>query len=183
MQIAMAFLPVGAENQLKSALPKPAHALEPDAFRRVMGSLPTGVTVVTARTHSGRPKGATVNTCASVSLSPPLLLVCLDQRSSSLDAVRETGVFAVNVLGGGQEPLARRFASSAVDKFDGIRCKEGTLKVPLLVDSLAHAECEVVQLIEAGDHTVVIGLVVDGAARDGLPVIYYRRQYGVWPGP
>ncbi len=150
------------------------------AFRRVMGSLPVGVTVVTARDPNGAPKGLTVSACSSVSMDPPLLLVCIDRRSSSLEAIKATRRFAVNILRAGQEALAARFASRSEDKFGGVPCLRGRLDVPLLEGTLAYAECELFRTIDAGDHTILIGLIIHGDTRDAVPLTYFRRQYGAW---
>ena len=157
-----------------------AKGLGAAAFRRIMGSLPVGVTVVTARDADGVPKGLTVSACSSVSLDPPLLLVCIDHRSSSLETIKATGTFAVNILHAEQRALAARFASRCEDKFAGVPCVNGKLNLPLLDGSLAYAECVTFKAIEAGDHTILIGLILHGGARDAVPLTYFRRQYGAW---
>lgn len=154
--------------------------LNADTFRRIMGSLPAGVTIVTARDAASNPKGLTVSACSSVSMEPPLLLVCIDRRSSSLEAIKATGAFAVNILHAGQQDLAARFASRCEDKFADLSYGKGALDVPLLEGTLAYAECELVQSVDAGDHSILIGLIVHGDARDNVPLTYFRRQYGTW---
>src|ERR671928_1708788 len=94
------------------AMPQPLHPVGPDRFRSVMGHFATGVTVVTATSPQG-PVGMTANAVCSLSLDPLLLLVCFDRTARTLNVVRETGRFGVNVLAAGQEPLARLFASKA----------------------------------------------------------------------
>jgi len=155
--------------------------LDADGFRRVMGSLPAGVTIVTSRDAEGHPKGLTVSACSSVSLEPPLLLVCVDRRSSSLQAIKATGVFAVNILRAGQQDLAARFASRREDRFTDVSCLSGRLDLPVLEGTVGHAECELFAVVDAGDHAIVIGLIVDGDACDAVPLLYFRRQYGAWP--
>lgn len=151
--------------------------LTSDAFRQIMGSLPTGITIVTARDLDDRPVGLTVNACTSVSLDPPQLLICLQHDSYSLHTIRTTSTFAVNILGGTQECLARRFADRSFDKFDGIDFRSGDTRAPILADVLAYAECEVSKLVDVGDHTIVVGRVVAGSAHAGESLVYFRRQY------
>lgn len=166
----------------KASVPEGAQkvGLNADTFRRIMGSLPAGVTIVTARDAARTPKGLTVSACSSVSIEPPLLLVCINRRSSSLEAIKATGVFAVNILHAGQQDLAALFASRAEDKFAGLAYGRGKLDMPLLDGTLAYAECELMQSIDAGDHSILIGLIVHGDARDKVPLTYFRRQYGTW---
>lgn len=142
-----------------------------------MGSLATGITIVTARDLDEQPVGLTVNACTSVSLDPPQLLVCLQCDSYSLRTIRETSVFAVNILGGAQECLARRFADRRFDKFDGVTFRSGNTRAPILDDVLAYVECEVSKLVDVADHTIVIGRVVAGSSQAGEPLVYFRRQY------
>lgn len=144
-------------------------------FRDVVGTFPTGVTVVTAP----GPAGLTTNAFSSVSLDPPLVLVCFDNGSRTLPAVRECGRFAVNVLRAGQEDLAAVFASKAVaaEKFAAVThtVEHG---VPVLDDALAWIACEVVELVDAGDHTIGIGRVTALEAFEGEPLVFFRGGYG-----
>ena len=148
------------------------------AFRAIMGSFPSGVAVVTARNQRGEPRGMTVTACASVSLDPPLLLVCLATGAATRVAVTRTGVFAVNFLRSGQEAIAARFSQRRPDKFEQVPVRLGRLGVPLIVGALAVAECRVVREVPAGDHIVVIGAVAHGEADKGDPLVYHRRTYG-----
>lgn len=151
-------------------------------FLATMGAFPTGVTVVTSMDEYGHPRGLTCNAFSSVSADPPLLLVCLDHRSSSLDAVLESGRFVVNFLAAGQGPVADRFASRRPDKFWGIRWDTALNGMPILVDAaIAYAACRVVQTTEAGDHTILIGLVEETQPPEpgSEPLVYFRRGYGV----
>jgi 3-hydroxy-9,10-secoandrosta-1,3,5(10)-triene-9,17-dione monooxygenase reductase component len=155
--------------------------VSPDTFRRIMGSLPTGVTIVTTRDAHGEPRGLTVSSCTSVSLDPPLLLICLVRSSRSRAAILRTGSFAVNILEADHEELARRFASPMENKFGELRLYEGLSGMPLLADALATAECEIAQTMEAGDHTIIVGRVVEGHTREGRPLMHFRRQFAPWP--
>jgi flavin reductase (DIM6/NTAB) family NADH-FMN oxidoreductase RutF len=157
-----------------------------ELFLEIMSSFPTGVTVVTTIDASGAPKGLTVSAFCPVSLHPQLVLVCLDNQSSTLVAIKDTARFTVNFLAAGREALARRFASKLDDKFEGLPWE---IPVPdggpvLSEDSGAYVECRVRQTIEAGDHWVVLGEVVGGSLReDHLPLLYGRRTFSTWAIP
>jgi flavin reductase (DIM6/NTAB) family NADH-FMN oxidoreductase RutF len=146
-------------------------------FRDTVGRFPTGVTVVTARGASG-PAGLTTNAFTSLSLDPPLVLVCFDNESRTLPVVREAGRFAVNVLRRGQEDLAAVFASKRVqtEKFSEVAHAERE-GVPVLDDALAWLVCTVRELLPGGDHTVGIGAVETMEAFDGEPLLFWRGEY------
>jgi len=152
--------------------------IAPDEFRRVLGHFATGVTVVTTCDADARPTGLTVSAFASLSLDPPLVLVCVDHKSQTYPALRETGRFAVNVLTASQEAVSRRFASTRLDKFDAVAYRLSPLGVPLIESALAHLECVTVSTHVAGDHTIFVGRVERMWAGDGAPLLYYRGQYG-----
>lgn len=157
--------------------------LDAERFRAIAGSFPSGVTVVTALTGEGTPRGLASSAFCSVSLDPPLILVCLDRDSRTLDAIRRSGAFVVNILAAGRGDLARRFATKDVDKFGDVAWRPAALArgAPVLADgAIAHAECLATQVIEAGDHFVVIGSVEGGDAREGAPLVFFRRRYGGW---
>jgi 3-hydroxy-9,10-secoandrosta-1,3,5(10)-triene-9,17-dione monooxygenase reductase component len=153
-------------------------AIDPARFREVAGSFATGVAIVTADGPDG-PAGLTTNAFASLSLDPVLVLVCFDNGSRTLRAVRDAGRFAVNVLRAGQEPLAEVFASKRVarEKFEAVthRVAHG---VPVLDDALAWIACDVDALHPAGDHTIGIGRVTHlDADPDGEPLVFFRGAY------
>jgi len=152
------------------------------AYRDAIGRFATGVTVVTSNGPDG-PAGMTTNAVTSVSLVPLLLLVCFDHSSRTLDVVRASGRFGVNILGRDDEPLAAVFASKALalEKFEAIT---GELPgpgwseahgVPVLTSALAWIACEVRELHSAGDHTIGIGEVVGMATPDERPPLVYHR--------
>lgn len=154
-------------------------------FLDVVGALPTGVTIVTTLDADGRPHGLTVSAVCSVSAEPPMLLVCIDRRSRTLGVIRAAGAFGVSFLRGDSEAIGRRFSSPVHDRFAGVAWEAMRPGVPILVtDSVAHATCQTVQEIEAGDHVILIGLVLDGAPPAALsrPLTYFRRRYAPWPG-
>jgi flavin reductase (DIM6/NTAB) family NADH-FMN oxidoreductase RutF len=151
-----------------------------EAFCRILGSFPTGVAIVTARAVDGTPRGLTSSAVCSVSLSPPLLLVCVDKTSRTLEAIRSSGAFVANILAAGAEELSRRFASKAHDKFAGVRWEPAGAAggAPILVDDVeAYAECLVEQTVDAGDHYVIIGSVEGGGVKAKGPLLYFQGRY------
>ncbi len=148
-------------------------------FRRVLGHWVTGVSVVAARPDDGAPCGLTANAFCSVSLDPPLVLVCVEKTADSHDCIARAGAFSVNVLRGEQEQLARRFAAHDVaEKFDGVGFHAEATGAPVFDDALAWVDCRIWATYEAGDHTIYIGRVLAGDAREGVPLLYYRGGYG-----
>lgn len=151
--------------------------IQPDDFRRVLGHFASGVTVVSTCDGDARPTGLTVSAFCSLSLDPPLVLVCVDHKSQTYPALRERGCFAVNVLGTQHQTLSRRFASTRLDKFEGITFHMSPLGLPLIDDALAHLECRVVSTHVEGDHTIFVGRVERAQVGAGTPLLYYRGQY------
>lgn len=146
-------------------------------FRRLLGHFATGVTVVTVALPGQPPTGITVSAFASVSLDPPLVLVCIGRGAQSHPLIRQRKGFAVNVLQGDQAALSRRFASTGEDKFAGVAHHPGPLGNPLLEGALAWMECATVSEHEAGDHTIVVARVEEAGTAAGEPLLYYRGQY------
>jgi flavin reductase (DIM6/NTAB) family NADH-FMN oxidoreductase RutF len=140
-------------------------------------SFAAGVTVVTTRDREGRPSGLTASAFTSVSLDPPLVLVCVDHTATAHPDLRDRGWFAVNVLRREQEALSRRFAVSGGDKFRGVPCHEGRTGLPLLDGALATLECRIVDTHEAGDHTIFIGQVESASVEDGRPLVHFYGDY------
>jgi len=146
-------------------------------LRRVMGHFATGVAVITTRAVDGKPHGLTVNALCSVSLDPPLLLVCLDKRAESHPALGRAGAFAVNILGHRHEDLSRRFATSGGDKFGHVSHRVGRTGVPILDGVLGVVECRVIAAHDAGDHTIYLGEVEHLEASEGDPLLFFRGKY------
>jgi len=155
--------------------------IDTQLYRDVMATFPTGVVVVTAYGPDGLPRGLTVSAFCAVSLNPPLALACIAKTSNTLPAVQHTNGFTANILAAGREELARRMATKLSDKFDGIAWarSESALGGPVMgEDAAAYAVCTLQQTIEAGDHWILIGSVVDGGHRPGVtPMIFSRREY------
>ena len=151
-------------------------AVEPEAYREALSKFASGVTVVTV-TFDDRSHGMTASSFASVSLDPPLVLVCLDKSSRTRSLIVEAGVFAVNVLTSRQEELARSFSQAGDKPFDQIPHRNGPLGAPLLDDAIARIECRLHTMFEAGDHDIVVGAVAACEIGDGEPLVYYDRGY------
>jgi flavin reductase (DIM6/NTAB) family NADH-FMN oxidoreductase RutF len=149
-------------------------------FRQVLGHFPTGVTVVASIGADGQPVGLAVGSFCSVSLEPALVLFCPSVTSTSFPAIRDAGVFVVNVLNEEQEDVSRVFASKAENKFAGVGWRHARSGSPIVNEALAWIDCRIHRIDEAGDHYVVIGQVLDLGVNDrvGGPLLFYRGGYG-----
>jgi 4-nitrophenol 2-monooxygenase / 4-nitrocatechol 4-monooxygenase, reductase component len=152
-------------------------SIDPDEFRSVLGRFATGVTIVTARDASAVDHGLTVNSFTSLSLAPPLVLVCIDHEASLHPAMTACSHFAVNILSAKQEALARRFAAPEEDRFEGVGFTRGVCGAPILDDVLAFLECRGTRSVPGGDHTIFIGEVERAETRSAGPLLYYRGGY------
>ena len=154
-------------------------SVDHDTFRTLLSRFLSGVTVVTIHDAEGQPHGMTVSSFCSVSLEPPLILVCIEHAASLHDALTETPTFAVNVLASDQEALSRRFADTGIAaRFEGVAWRSGSAG-PLLDGAHATLECRSVARHPGGDHTIIVAEVVGGATADkGTPLVYYRGGYG-----
>ncbi len=147
-------------------------------FRDVMSRLVTGVALVTSRLD-GSVHGLTVNAVSSVSLDPPLVLVCLDRSGNSHDPVIASGAFAVSVLASDQEELAHRFTRGTHrERFAGVEFRDGASGSPVLPDALAWLDCAIRAVHPAGDHSIVVGEVLGCGAGKGDPLVFFRSEYG-----
>lgn len=146
-------------------------------FRHALSHFASGVTIVTTREADGRPTGLTAAAFTSVSLDPPLVLVCVDRSSNSSPALMASGRFAVHVLTTEQEALSRRFATKEDNKFSGVRFKPGTLDLPILDSALAVLECRTAHIYDGGDHTILVGAVEAAHTGQGSPLLYYCGRY------
>jgi flavin reductase (DIM6/NTAB) family NADH-FMN oxidoreductase RutF len=148
-----------------------------EEFRGALSRFASSVTVVTSKDSQGQLHGITVSAFTSVSLNPPLILVCIDNRSSVLGHLAEGNYFAVNILGEDQELHSRRFASKELNRFEGIGYKEGVTGSPVLDNALAALECKVVNNYSGGDHTIVVGEIEATTLTDDKPLLYFRGGY------
>jgi flavin reductase (DIM6/NTAB) family NADH-FMN oxidoreductase RutF len=146
-------------------------------LRRVMGCFATGVTVITTRDQAGRPYGLTANAVTSLSLEPPLLLICVDRKAETFPHFFDSKIFVLNILAEDQEEISRRFAKTGGDKFADVPYRIGHLDTPVLDGTLGHVECRIIETIEGGDHVIHIGEVQHAEARDGRPLLFFRGKY------
>ncbi|MES0100512.1 flavin reductase family protein [Mesorhizobium sp. M0019] len=151
--------------------------IDPIALRRAFGTFVTGVTVITTRDSDGNPRGMTANSFTSVSLDPPLLLVCVGKAAASFPAFNETRSFAVNFLHEGQVDVSSMFASKAADKFQAVNYDRAHTGAPVLTDSLTWFDCTVHNRIEAGDHIILIGRVQAFGTSPSAPLGFCRGRY------
>jgi flavin reductase (DIM6/NTAB) family NADH-FMN oxidoreductase RutF len=151
--------------------------LSSDEFRDVIGHFATGVTVITA-VEGDALFGTTASAVASLSLEPPMLIICMNRQSSTGGCVSRVRRFAVNILNEHQGHLAQRFATKAPDKFDGVQLITGRYGEPLLAEALARVECHVVEEVSGGSHTVFLAQVHQASAGVGTPLAYYRGAFG-----
>lgn len=156
-------------------------AMEVRSFRRLMGTLASGVTVVTTRDREGQPRGLTATAVCLVSLDPPLLLVCIDRKAECHEAFFTAEAFAVHLLREGQEALSRRFARKDSLKFEGVSHRQGVMGAPILADALASVECRVHARYPGGDHTIFVGEAVHSTVtppgEPGAPLVYFQGNY------
>ena len=151
--------------------------LDSRELRSAFSKFPTGVTIVTTRETNGIPRGFTANSFTSVSLDPPLLLVCIDKRAASLPVFLESGGFAINILGQNQKETSGLFATQRADKFDITNWHDSKMGLPLIEDAVAWFECVYEQHVDAGDHIILIGRVNEFSYRDGMPLGYVGGGY------
>lgn len=155
-----------------------AQADDRASLRDVMGSYPTGVTIVAARDDRGEPYGLTVNSFTSVSLEPPLVLVCIGHSSTSHDRLTAADGFAINVLSAEQRDVAFRFAQEpSLGRFDNVGWRFGDSGgSPLLDGVVAWLECELFEVLNGGDHSILVGRVRDAAVFDREALIFHRGR-------
>jgi flavin reductase (DIM6/NTAB) family NADH-FMN oxidoreductase RutF len=157
--------------------PAELEALTSLEFREVIGHFASGVTVITA-VDGQRPVGTTASAVCSLSLEPPMVVVCMNRTSQTGTVMDATGVFAMNILSEGQGALALHFAAKHPDKFDGVPFEPGPLGQPLLEEALAHLECRVSERVAGGTHTVFLAEVRSATAWSREPLAYFRGRYG-----
>jgi len=152
-------------------------AIDPAELRKVMGCFATGVTVITTRDQNGKPYGLTANAVTSLSLTPPLLLICVDRKAETFPHFFDSKLFVLNILAADQEAISRRFATTGGDKFAGFDFRLGRLDTPILAGTLGHVECRIIETLEGGDHVIHIGQVEHAEAEEKLPLLFFRGKY------
>jgi flavin reductase (DIM6/NTAB) family NADH-FMN oxidoreductase RutF len=155
----------------------PLSRIEKQQFRRICGKFASGITIATVREPSGTLHGMTANSFTSLSLTPPLVLVCVDHSAVILEHFRSSPYFGINILSATQRPLSDQFAGRGYDRFQGVPWYPGETGVPLLPEVLATIECSRWKVTTAGDHDIVIGEVLHANCQDGDPLVFYCSQY------
>jgi len=156
---------------------RPTAPVTAEEFRRACGRFATGVTVATVVDAGGRPHGLTVSSFTSVSLNPPLVLICLGHGVAAIEHFRVAEYFAVNVLADGQRDLSDHFARKGHDRFGAVEWQRGATGAPLLPGVVAAMECAVRQRFAAGDHDIFVGEMVTARVAEGHPLVYYASRY------
>jgi len=164
---------LNVSNQNQELLP----LVGQDQFKHVIGHFASGVSIITVA-NNGVDFGLTASAVSSVSVDPPMLLVCVNKSTGTCHAISETGSFTVNIVKEEQKELALRFARANTDKFSGVDFSYGELGNPVLKDTLAYLECRVVEEITGGTHSVFLAEVQSANAGDGNPMVYYRGKFG-----
>jgi len=151
-------------------------------FRAAMGSFAAGVTVITTLDAAGTPQAATATAFSSVSLSPPMCLVCIDRRARTYQPLLVHGCFAVNILRADQQWLSARFASAVPDRFANVPWNPGDVTgCPLIVGALAWMECRIAEIHSGGDHDIFLGRPAAVQVGEGSPLVYWRGGYSSLP--
>jgi flavin reductase (DIM6/NTAB) family NADH-FMN oxidoreductase RutF len=151
-------------------------AVDEAQFKLALSHFASGVTIVTTA-HEGQDYGLTVASFASLSLHPPLVLVCVGKHAKSHDAIVAAQKFGVSILAAEQAEISGRFASRLDDKFSGLDIRRGELGIPLIGGALTTLECRLHQQFVGGDHSIFVGEVVDVQTREGVPLVYFRAAY------
>jgi flavin reductase (DIM6/NTAB) family NADH-FMN oxidoreductase RutF len=152
-------------------------AVTSDEFRAALSRFPSGVTVVTTKDANDQLHGITVSAFCSVSLEPPLILVCVEKTTASHNALRESGIFVVNILGEGQRDLSEHFATQLEDKFQVVKHQPGIHSLPVLEGVAASLECRLHVAYDGGDHTIFVGLIEKITVNDVRPLAYLHGDY------
>jgi flavin reductase (DIM6/NTAB) family NADH-FMN oxidoreductase RutF len=146
-------------------------------FRRACGQFATGVVVAAVRDSNGKPHGLTINSFTSVSLTPPLVLICIDHRAAIGEQFRQATHFGLSILNASQRDLSNRFATKPDDRFDGVGWHLDANGVPLLNDALATLTCQTREVLHGGDHAIFLAEVVGLEVHSGEPLLYFNSAY------
>jgi flavin reductase (DIM6/NTAB) family NADH-FMN oxidoreductase RutF len=152
-------------------------AIGENEFRAALARFASGVTVITTTDNQGNLHGITVSAFCSLSLEPPLVLICIDKKTGSHYAFEESKFFIVNILHEKQQHYADRFASKLPDKFDGVKFSKNPGGVPIIENVLANLECRLINFHDNGDHTIFVGQVEKVKIGEGNPLLYFLGKY------
>ena len=151
--------------------------INPDDFRAALSRFPSGVTVVTSRASSGKLLGITVSAFCSVSLTPPLVLVCIEKEVASHAAVHDSDAFVVNILRSDHDHISDHFALPSPVGFEEFGTTQGIEGIAVLEEALVSLECRLRNAHDGGDHTIFVGEVESVTIRDGSPLVYFNGGY------
>ena len=146
-------------------------------FRQALSCFASGITVVTTKDAVGDPHGLTVSAFCSVSLAPPLVLICIERATASHHAFTESQAFVVNILDASHTYLSEQFAAPSGDKFENVNIRPGIFGIPLLTDAIANIECRLLTAHNGGDHSIFVGEVETTTIKEGGPLIYFQGEY------
>lgn len=152
-------------------------AISRNEFRAALGRFASGVTIITTKDSDGRLHGITVSAFCSLSLEPPLILVCIEKNTGSHYAFEQSDAFIVNILREDQQYLSDRFASLSPDKFADVKFLTGLRGLPVLDDVLANLECRLINSHDNGDHTIYVGEIEKATIGEGAPLLYWHGNY------
>jgi flavin reductase (DIM6/NTAB) family NADH-FMN oxidoreductase RutF len=152
-------------------------AIANDEFRAALSRFPSGVTVVTTKDADGKLHGLTVSAFCSVSMNPPLILVCILKTTGSYSSFEESKAFVVNILDESQQQISNHFASHLDDKFAGQNYQLNETGLPILADCLVNLECSLKHSYDGGDHTIFVGEIEKATISDGKPLLYWCGKY------
>jgi len=169
--------PAGTNRAIRDLLAQPLEAFDPRSLRSAFGSFMTGVTVVTTIDQTGQPRGFTANSFTSVSLDPPLLLICIGKAAASCATFSTAPGFAVNILAEDQKAVSANFASKRPDKFTDVGWHRSAQGMPLIDGALSWFECARSEVLDAGDHVILLGAIRSFATREANPLGYARGGY------
>jgi flavin reductase (DIM6/NTAB) family NADH-FMN oxidoreductase RutF len=152
-------------------------AIEPQELRRVMGHFATGVTVITTKDQGGNPNGLTANAFMSLSLNPPLVLISVDKGATCYGCFGLQNGFTVNFLSEDQEEISRRFATKGADKFADLKWQPGSNGAAIIEGVMGYVECVITESHDGGDHTIVVGEIVNAGATGERPLLFFKGKY------
>ena len=148
-----------------------------DEFRRACGRFATGVTIATVLDGEGIPHGLTVSSFTSVSLEPPLILICLGRLVTVIEMFRSARYFGINILAASQQHISDRFARKGHDRFGGLKWEPGEFGVPLIPGAIVGIECAAHQKFTAGDHDILVGEMMRARFKEGEPLVHFASRY------
>jgi flavin reductase (DIM6/NTAB) family NADH-FMN oxidoreductase RutF len=161
----------------RDGVKQPRKAVSSEEFRHACGRFATGVAIASVVDENGTAHGLTVSSFTSVSLEPPLILICLGHEVTMIEAFRRASHFGISVLREEDREMSNRFATKGHDRFNGVGWHRGNTGAPLIDCALAAFECEVHQRFSSGDHDILVGRVVETRVEDGPPLIYFASRY------